>query len=50
MAVPQERKCGRMGHGEVEEDSLCGVPVQVSHSVVSEVSVSDIDGAGEGLA
>lgn len=25
----------------MEEDSPCGVPVQVSHSVVSEVPVSD---------
>ena len=48
--MPQEKKCGKMGHGEVEEDSPCGVPVQLSHSVVSEIPISDIDGAGEGLA
>lgn len=48
--MPQERKYGKMGHGEMEEDRSCGVPVQLSHSMVPEVSVSDTERAGEGLA
>ena len=34
------------GYGQVEEAVSCGVPVWVSHRVVSEVSISDTERGG----
>lgn len=42
--------CGKIGHGEVEEDIPCGVTVQLSPRVVSEIPIPDTEGVGKGLA